>query len=257
MHVLNKRADGYHNLDTLMYQVPLTDVLEIIPSATFHFQSSGLEIPGDATSNLCVKAFQLMQTRYGISNVTIHLHKIIPMGGGLGGGSSDASYVLKGLNKLFDLQLSVETLQSLAAELGSDCPLFILENPQLAQGRGEILSDVSLNLSGYFLKLVNVGIHVSTQEAFSNVQFYDHSHSIAELIQLPIEEWKTTLKNDFEVSVFSHHPRLQTVKAQLYTEGAIYASMSGSGSTMFALFASEPKMTFSAESNVLETIISL
>lgn len=257
LHVLNKREDGYHNLDTLMYQVPFTDVLEIIPSETFHFQSTGLEIPGVVTSNLCVKAFQLIQSRYRIPNVTIHLHKIIPMGGGLGGGSSDASYVLKGLNKLFDIQLSVETLQSLAAELGSDCPLFILENPQLAQGRGEILSDVSLDLSGYFLKLVNVGIHVSTKEAFSNVQFYDHTLSIAELIQLPIKEWKSTLKNDFEVSVFSHHPGLKTVKTQLYNEGAVYASMSGSGSTMFGLFASEPKMTFSAESQVFEMIIPL
>lgn len=257
LHVLNKREDGYHNLDTLMYQVPLTDVLEIIPSETFHFQSTGLEIPGDVDTNLCVKAFQLIQSRYGIPNVTIHLHKIIPMGGGLGGGSSDASYVLKGLNKLFDIQISVETLQSLAAELGSDCPLFIHENPQIAQGRGEILSDFELDLSSYFLKLVNVGIHVSTKEAFSNVQFYDHFQSVADLLTNPIDRLKNMLKNDFETSVFFHHPQLQRVKDQLYAEGAVYASMSGSGSTMFGLFATEPKKTFSAEDGVFETVIAL
>lgn len=257
LHVLNKRADGYHNLDTLMYQVPLTDVLEIIPSDTFHFQSSGLEIPGDVDTNLCVKAFQLMQSRYGIKNVTIHLHKIIPMGGGLGGGSSDAAYVLKGLNALFTLEISILELQQLAAELGSDCPLFIQENPQIAQGRGEILSDFDLDLSGYFLKLVNIGIHVSTKEAFSKVRFYDHFQSVADLLTNPIDRWKNMLKNDFETSVFSHHAQLQGVKDQLYAEGAVYASMSGSGSTMFGLFASEPKLSFFTDSNVFETIISL
>ena len=257
LHILNKRADGFHNLDTLMYQLPFTDVLEIIPSDNFVFQSSGLEIPGDKNNNLCIKAFELIRSQYEIPNVTIHLHKIIPMGGGLGGGSSNASAVLKGLNALFSLNLSTETLQNFAAQLGSDCPLFIKENPQIAQGRGEILSDFELDLSAYYLKLVNVGIHVSTKEAFSKVQFYDHFQSIVDIVSHPVERWINLLKNDFENSVFEYHPSLLEVKQKLYDEGAIYASMSGSGSTMYAIYEIEPSLTFHEELGVFEKIVKL
>ncbi len=244
LHILGKRPDGYHALDTLMFQLPFTDLLEIIPSETFSFTSSGLEVPGDASSNLCVKAFRLMQQQYQIPNVKIHLHKIIPMGGGLGGGSADASYVLTGLDQLFNLYLSRERLQELAAELGSDCPLFIQPQPQIAQGRGEILSDFEIDLSGYYIKLVNVGIHVSTREAFSKVAFYEHVADVAAIVSKPVESWKDMLKNDFEQSVFEHHPQLQEVKNKLYAEGAVYASMSGSGSTMFGVYRDEPGVSF-------------
>ncbi len=257
LHILNKRADGFHNLDTLMYQLPFTDVLEIIPSETFVFQSTGLEIPGDENNNLCIKAFELIRSQYEIPNVTIHLHKIIPMGGGLGGGSSNASAVLKGLNALFNLNLPTEILQNLAAQLGSDCPLFIKENPQIAQGRGEILSDFELDLSPYYLKLVNVGIHVSTKEAFSKVKFYDHFQSVVDIVSHPVERWKNLLKNDFENSVFEYHPSLIDVKQKLYDEGAIYASMSGSGSTMYAIYEIEPNLTFHQDSGVFEKIVKL
>ena len=257
LHILNKRADGYHNLDTLMYQLPFTDVLEIIPSEDFVFQSTGLEIPGDENKNLCIKAFYLMREHYQIPNVTIHLHKIIPMGGGLGGGSSDASYVLKGLNTLFKLDLSDQILQDLSAQLGSDCPLFIKEIPQIAQGRGEILSDFQLDLAGHYIKLVNVGIHVSTKEAFSKVEFYDHFQSIVDIVSHPISRWKNLLKNDFENSVFLHHPSLIPVKEKLYAEGAIYASMSGSGSTMYAIYEHEPVLSFSKDSTFFEKILKL
>jgi 4-diphosphocytidyl-2-C-methyl-D-erythritol kinase len=257
LHILNKRADGFHNLDTLMYQLPFTDVLEIIPSDNFVFQSSGLEIPGDEINNLCVKVFELIRSQYDIPNVTIHLHKIIPMGGGLGGGSSNASAVLKGLNALFSLNLSTEKLQNLAAQLGSDCPLFIKENPQIAQGRGEILTDFEIDLSAYYLKLVNVGIHVSTKEAFTQVQFYDHFQSIVDIVSHPVERWKNLLKNDFENSVFEYHPTLLEVKQKLYNEGAIYASMSGSGSTMYAIYDIEPSLTFHQNSAVFEKIVKL
>ena len=257
LHILNKRADGFHNLDTLMYQLPFTDVLEIVQSDDFLFKSTGLEIPGDQSNNLCVKAFELLKSEYAISNVTIHLHKIIPMGGGLGGGSSNASAVLKGLNSIFKLNLSIEKLQSLAAQLGSDCPLFIKENAQIAQGRGEILSDFDLNLNGFFVKLINVGIHVNTKEAFSKVKYYDHLSSVSELVSEPIQQWKNTLVNDFETSVFEYHPILKTVKDKLYDEGAIYASMSGSGSTMFAIYDTLPNLTFQNDSAVFEKIIKL
>lgn len=244
LQILGKRADGYHDLNTLMYQIPFHDLLEIIPANTFSFSTSGLEIPGDTGSNLCVKAFQLMQAHYHIPPVAIHLHKIIPMGGGLGGGSANAAYVLTGINRLFDLQLTVEKLQELAAELGSDCPLFILPNPQIAQGRGEVLSEFELDLSGHYLKLVNTGIHVSTKEAFSKVAFYPHERPVAEIVSQPIETWKNNLLNDFEASVFQYHPSLQQVKEKLYVEGAVYASMSGSGSTMFGIYKENPGFTF-------------
>lgn len=255
LQILNKRADGYHNLDTLMYQLPLADVLEIIRSDAFSFVSTGLEIPGDAGSNLCVKAFRLMQEKYSIPNIRIHLHKIIPMGGGMGGGSADGAYVLLGINRLFGLDLSKEILRELAAELGSDCPLFIVPEPQIAQGRGEILAEFPLDLSGHYIKLVNTGIHVSTQEAFSKVNFYAHPHSVSEIVSKPIANWKALLKNDFEHSVFQYHPELESVKDKLYTEGAIYASMTGSGSTMFGIYPQKPSLTFGKE--VFEKVLAL
>lgn len=255
LQILNKRADGYHNLDTLMYQLPLADVLEIIPSDAFSFVSTGLEIPGDAGSNLCVKAFRLMQEKYDIPNTRIHLHKIIPMGGGMGGGSADGAYVLLGINRLFGLDLSKETLRELAAELGSDCPLFIVPEPQIAHGRGEILTEFALDLSRHYIKLVNTGIHVSTKEAFSKVNFYDHPHSVSEIVSQPIANWKALLTNDFEHSVFQYHPELENIKQKLYTEGAIYASMTGSGSTMFGIYAQQPTLTFGRD--VFEKVLAL
>lgn len=255
LHILNKREDGYHNLDTLMVQLPFNDVLEIIPSAEFSFSSSGLEISGDVNFNLCVQAFRLMKATYNIPNVTIHLHKIIPMGGGLGGGSSDASYVLLGINELFNLGLEKQKLQELAAQLGSDCPLFIEKTHQIANGRGEILTPFELDLSRYYIKLVNVGIHVSTRDAFSNVHFYDHPEPVSSIVSKPIETWKEELKNDFEHSVFQFHPQLMDVKEKLYAEGAVYAAMSGSGSTMFGIYREKPMTSFENWDGVYEKII--
>lgn len=258
LHVLGKRPDGFHELESLMYQVPFTDILEIIPAKHFSFSSGGLPIPGNVETNLCVRAFELMHAQYGIPPVEIYLHKLIPMGGGLGGGSSDAAYVLRGLNTLFSLGLSVQTLQQLAAELGSDCPLFIEEMPQIAKGRGEVLRPVSVSLQGYFLKLVNAGFHVSTRDAFAKVDFYSGTAPVEELVQQPLETWKENLGNSFESSVFAIHPQLQDIKDQLYTEGAVYAAMSGSGSTMFGIFHKKPEPTFSkAGPNVLEHILAL
>lgn len=244
LHVINKREDGFHNIETLMFQLPFTDVLEMIPSGKFSFNSTGLPIPGIPADNLCIRAFQLMQKAYDIPNVKIHLHKVIPMGGGLGGGSSDATYVLSGLNTMFELGLREAKLQELAAILGSDCPLFVKTVPQIASGRGEILVDFPLSLKGYYLKLVNIGIHVSTQIAFSNIVFQEHHESIRSLVYQPLEHWKDILKNDFEKTVFTSRTELKELKDQLYAEGAVYASMSGSGSTMFGIFKTEPVLSF-------------
>lgn len=247
LQILGKRSDGYHDLDSLMYQLPLTDILEIVPAEKFAFFSSGLDIPGNIDTNLCVKAFQLMESEFSISPVHIHLHKIIPMGGGLGGGSSDAAYVLLGINELFALNLEKKQLQELAAQLGSDCPLFIEKTPQIAQGRGELLSTFPLDLQGFYIKLVNIGIHVSTKDAFSKVKFCEHGQTVAEIVSKPMETWKETLKNDFEYSVFQYHSQLELVKAKLYEEGAVYASMSGSGSTMFGIYREKPAFSFSGQ----------
>lgn len=255
LHILFKRPDGYHELETAMIPIPFCDILEIIPSTTFEFKQTGLSIPGDHNNNLCVKAYRLMVERYAIPPAFIHLRKIIPMGGGLGGGSSDAAYVLSGINAVFNLNLSDETLQNLASELGSDCPFFIKNVPQIAKGRGEILSPISLNLKGYYLKIVNIGIHVGTKEAYAGASFSTSKKSIPEILNLPISQWKDELVNDFEKTVFAIHPQLAELKDSLYIEGAIYAAMSGSGSTMFGIYESEPSKMYPEDSGVMEIVL--
>ena len=229
LKVLKKRSDGYHEIDTCMLAIPLTDVLEIIPSKEFEFKQTGNTIDGDQESNLCVKAFRLFQERYDIPNAYIHLRKQLPMGAGLGGGSADASYVLKGLNTIFDVSLSDDQLREMASELGSDCPFFISDAVQLGRGRGTELSEFDLDLSGYYLKVINPEIHVGTQEAYAGITFSDVSDGVEEVLKLPISEWKDLLKNDFEPSIFKRYPLIEELKSQLYAEGAIYAAMSGSG----------------------------
>lgn len=258
LHILNKRKDGFHELDTCMFEIPLYDILEILPSQKFEFSSSGMEIPGDFNTNLCVKAFKLIQENHNIPNIKMHLHKQIPMGGGLGGGSSDGTYVLKMLNTIFQLNLSETILEQYAATLGSDCAFFVKSGSQIAKGRGEILTPINLKLTGYFIKIVNIGIHISTAEAYSGVEFQQHKNSISEIINRNIIDWKTILNNDFELSIFKNYPVLKKLKADLYQEGAIYASMSGSGSTMYAIFKDEPKKnTFSHLNPTYEIIKEL
>ena len=255
LHILHKRNDGFHELDTCMYEIPLYDILEIIPSQNFEFTSSGMIIPGDVDANLCVKAFKLLKEKHEISNVKIHLHKQIPMGGGLGGGSSDGTYTLKLLNELFELKLTDLILEGYASELGSDCAFFVNCGCQIAKGRGEILTPIQLDLSGYYIKIVNIGIHISTKEAYAGIEFQQHKNTLHELITKNITDWKTLLKNDFEISVFKNHPILKEVKENLYDEGAIYASMSGSGSTMFAIYREEPKKNTFARLNPIYEIV--
>jgi 4-diphosphocytidyl-2-C-methyl-D-erythritol kinase len=259
LNILFKRNDGYHEIDTCMYEIPMYDILEFIPSENFEFTSSGLVIPGDNTNNLCVKAFQKLKNERNIPNVKIHLHKQIPMGGGLGGGSSDGTYTFSALNNLFNLNLSDKELENYASQIGSDCPFFVKGKAQISRGRGELLEPIDLNLQGYFIKILNIGIHVSTAEAYSNVNFVKNPTPIKDIvINQRIEDWKINLKNQFEYSVFKKHPVLQTIKDLLYTEGAIYASMSGSGSTMYGIYKNKPsENTFSMYNPQYETIISL
>jgi 4-diphosphocytidyl-2-C-methyl-D-erythritol kinase len=255
LHILFKRDDNYHEVETVMYPIPLNDILEIVPADELIFTSSGLAIPGKVEDNLCLKAYHLLKNEFDIPPVHIHLHKIIPMGGGLGGGSSNGAFTLKLLNDLFQLNLSTEELKEKAAQLGSDCAFFIENSPQVCTGRGEITTSIELDLSTYYLKIVNLGIHVSTAEAYGGIVPFQPTEKIAQIIQKAISTWKGKLKNDFEEGVFRNHPELLEAKNRLYKEGAIYASMTGSGSTMFGLFESQPQDSF-PESHI-EHIVQL
>ena len=236
LSILEKRSDGYHELETCMLPIPFYDILEILPANEFSFLQSGLKIPGASGDNLCEKAFRLLQEKYAIPNVMIHLRKQIPIGAGLGGGSSDAAYVLSGLNELFQLQLSTEILENLAAELGSDCPFFIKNEAQMARGRGEKLSVINLTLKGYYLILLNPGIHVGTKEAYAGVKPFHKEKSLESLLENPVSAWQELIVNDFETSIFMNHPKIEELKNELLKNGAIYASMSGSGSSVFGIF---------------------
>ena len=241
LSIVAKRADGYHELETIFYPVALQDMVEIIhgndPNLPVQFSHTGLPIPGDASNNLCIKAYHLLKKDFpSIPSIKMHLHKHIPMGAGLGGGSSDGTEVLKLINQQFNVGLSNAQLIDYAAQLGSDCPFFVYDKPCHATGRGEILQTYSCDLNNYFIVLVHPGIHVSTAWAFGQLNPHAKERSIAEVVASPIENWKENLINDFEAPIFLAHPALAEIKAQLYQQGATYASMSGSGSSLFGLF---------------------
>ena len=241
LQITAKRKDGFHNVQTVFYQFALKDVLEILrddslENGTCTFTSTGLTIPPG--ENLCERAYKILNKDFSLPGVRVFLHKIIPMGAGLGGGSSDAAYTLRILNTLFDLKIGANKLMEYALELGSDCPLFIHDYPQYAEGRGEVLTEIELHLKGKFLLIINPDIHISTKEAFSTVKPID-SKSCNKIVLQDISTWKENLSNDFEVSVFSKYPVLKELKTKLYNLGATYAAMSGSGSTMYALFDEE------------------
>lgn len=253
LNILNKRKDGYHELNSVMTPIPLTDIIEIVPSENFTFEQSGILIPDETENNLCVKAYRLFDEYYNIPPVNIHLKKIIPMGAGLGGGSSNAAYVLLGLNKIFNLNLPDNVLENMAAKLGSDCPFFIKNTTQLATGRGEILKPINFNLNGYYIKLLNIGIHVGTKEAYSNVQFSEKIE-LDKIIKNTIHSWQEKVTNDFEKSIFLKHPELKKIKEKFYDEGALFAAMSGSGSTIFGIYKEKPESSLNDYSEAFEFI---
>jgi 4-diphosphocytidyl-2-C-methyl-D-erythritol kinase len=244
LNIIRKRADGYHDLETFFYPVAIRDALEIIKNddtkGDVRISFSGIPISGKTEDNLCLKAYKLLKKDIPqLPAVKIHLHKTIPAGSGLGGGSADGAFMLKLLDQKFGLKLSTEQLLDYALQLGSDCPFFIINRPCFATGRGEFLEPISLDLSTHKLVVVNPGIHVSTIEAFSLLKPSSDSKSIKEIIQQPVETWKTELKNDFEESVFKKFPAIETIKAKMYESGAVYSSMTGSGSTVYGIFRKE------------------
>lgn len=243
LHILCKRTDGYHDLETIFYPLPFYDVLETIERkeiSSILFSSSGLQIDGKTTENLCVKAYHLLKKDFPqLPGVQMHLHKTIPAGAGLGGGSADATYTLVLLNKQFQLGLSTGQLISYSLQLGSDCPFFIINTPCFATGRGEIMEPVTVDLSAYKFVIVNPGIHINTAKAFSGITPALPVKSVKEIILQPVSTWKTELINDFEKNIFNNHPEIEAIKKKLYDTGAVYASMSGSGSTVYGLFEKE------------------
>ncbi|WP_343669991.1 4-(cytidine 5'-diphospho)-2-C-methyl-D-erythritol kinase [Chitinophaga sp.] len=237
LHIIRRRADGFHDLETVFYPLQLTDALEVLSPGTLQFNSSGIAIPGAAADNLCLKAWHLLKKDFpSIAAVDIHLHKHIPIGAGLGGGSADAAFMLMHLNQRFQLELTTEQLVAYAAVLGSDCPFFVLNKPCYATGRGEVMSPVELDLNAWTFVLVCPDIHVNTGWAFKQLIPKEPAVSLVEVIKQPVEEWKGLMKNDFEEPIFSAHPELKEIKENMYRQGAVYATMSGSGSAMVGIF---------------------
>ena len=236
LNVTEKRPDGYHNIETIFYPIPVKDALEIVPAREFSFSQTGIAIDGPAEKNLVMKAVNLMKEHFDIPPLEIHLLKAIPFGAGLGGGSADAAFMLKLLNDFCQLGQSEAELETLAASIGADCPFFIRNKPVFASGIGNIFTPVELSLKGYHLCLVKPDIAVSTPEAYSLVKPAFPETGVQEIITRPLNEWRTLLTNDFEKSVFTRHPEIENIKETLYKAGAVYAAMSGSGSSVFGLF---------------------
>ncbi len=241
LYVKEKRPDSFHNIETILYPVNLTDALEIIPANDdkFDFQTKGIEIPGNIRSNLCVKAYKLLADEFDLPAVKMFLYKRIPFGAGLGGGSSDAAFTIKLLNELFDLKLSVEQTKEYSNKLGLDCAFFIENKPSFAYEKGNCLKPFNLNLEKYYIIIVKPDIFINTAEAYFNIVPNKNSGHLKEIIKLPVEQWKYYLNNDFEKSIFKEYPEIKKIKEQLYDSGAIYASMSGSGSAVFGIFKSD------------------
>jgi len=278
LNILRKRTDGYHDLETVFYPLDLKDAFEIIrdhftvnskqltvnslPFAEMPEQSgdfgdrktvngiqlttSGLSIDGDPNNNLCIKAYHLLKKDFpALPSIQMHLHKVIPMGAGLGGGSADGAFALKLLNDNFHLNLSKEQLIDYALQLGSDCPFFILNQPCFATGRGEVMEDIALDLSPYKFVIVNPKIHIGTGWAFSHIKPALPAQSIKDIVQQPINTWKAALINDFELPAINYYPEIGAIKDALYKQGAVYSSMTGSGSTVYGIFEKEKVLKWS------------
>jgi len=248
LRILRKRPDGYHDIESVFIPVKWEDIIEIVPDSDqgdgkVTFTSSGLAVPDDGKPNLCERAYLLLAQEFGLPSVKMHLHKMIPMGAGLGGGSADAAFVLKILNDSFSLKMSNLRLEELAGRIGSDCPFFIRNTPQYVTGRGEQMEPFRLDLFGHHILVIHPGLHVGTAEAYAGVTPKIPDNDLRELLQRPIIQWKDTVKNDFEESVIRLHPVIAELKELLYRNGALYASMTGSGAAVFGIFPERENMT--------------
>lgn len=244
LNVVERRPDGYHNLETVFYPVPIKDALEVQPMhqdfpSPFDcdLKVTNIAIEGDEQHNLVVKAFLLLKNDYpNIARVHAHLFKNIPTQAGMGGGSSDCAAMIRLLNEMFELRLTDSQMIAYAARLGADCPFFILNTPVYAEGIGEKMQPINLDLTGWYIGVVRPNIPVPTKEAFSLITPQRPSKNCRDIVSQPVETWRDELSNDFEKSVFALHPEIGAIKQQLYSLGAVYAAMSGSGSAVFGLF---------------------
>jgi len=245
LNVVSRRDDGYHNLETLFVPIfQLYDVLEIVESSKTSLQIFGIEIDGEIENNLIIRALRLLQKDFQLPELSCFLKKNIPTGAGLGGGSADAAFMLKMLNEKFELKITQENLENYASKLGADCPFFVRNRTSFAQGTGNILSDITVSLQGKYIVLAKPNIHVSTADAYSKIEPKKWEIPLENALKFPIEEWKNVIFNDFEKNVFLQHPQLAEIKQQMYDFGATYASMSGSGATVFGIFDQKPDVNF-------------
>lgn len=255
LRIIERREDGFHNLQSIMLPVGFCDILEIRKSIygkkKLRFGQSGIQIGSQKEKNLCVRAWELFSSEVTLPPVELHLHKQIPVGAGLGGGSSNATATLKGLNAIAEAPLPKGKLHEMAAQLGSDCPFFFHDQPMMMEGRGEILSPVNLPLDQFQLVLLFPGIQIPTAEAYSGVKPSADGIHLRELIRNPIDQWNELVINDFEHSVFKKHQELSQLKKSLYKAGAIYASLSGSGSSLYGLFPVLPDLPAEVERHVV------
>lgn len=240
LNVTKKRQDGYHEIESCLYPIPFRDVLEIVPAASFSFKQTGLSIPGDDKNNLCIRAYELLQSAHDLPPVAMHLHKVIPMGAGLGGGSADGSFTLKVLNELFALGLQSAQLESYAAQLGSDCPFFIKNIPALATGTGTELMPFDLDLSAYHIALIFPGVHIGTKEAYAGLTPKKPAFDLKDTLITGIETWPSKLINDFQPGAIRNHPKVKSALETMENAHPEYYAMTGSGSAVFGFFKDQP-----------------
>lgn len=244
LFVTDKRDDGFHNIETLFYPVPLCDALEVIPSEKLSISLSGSLTPSEPEDNLVVKAYKEMLKKYDFPPVDIFLRKAIPIGAGLGGGSADAAFMSKAIRQLYDLAVSDEELERLIASIGADCPFFIKNKPVMATGTGNVFSLSDVSLRGYTIYIVKPQVEVSTKGAYAMIKPLKASFQLEELSSVPVSEWKNVLRNDFEPVIFEQYPEVREIKDSLYEKGAVFASMSGSGSAVYGLFTEAVSLHF-------------
>lgn len=252
LNILNKREDGFHNIETAFFPLQFYDILEIVTSKNkTEFNNTGFS-GGEINENLCLKAYRLLKKDFlQLPNIKVHLHKTIPVGAGLGGGSADAAFTLSLLNEKYKLNIPLKQLLVYALQLGSDCPFFLINKPSIGSGRGEILEEIECSLSGYKILIINPKIHISTKELFQQISPGFPKKEIREIIKQPVESWKNVLKNDFEKIVSQKYPEIKTIKEELYQHHAVYASMTGTGSSVFGIFNAEEEIKISIEKEYL------
>jgi 4-diphosphocytidyl-2-C-methyl-D-erythritol kinase len=242
LDITEKRPDGFHSIESCFYPVQWCDALELMPAEILKFSSSGIQIPGESDSNLCLKTYQALKQDFDLPPVHIHLLKNIPIGAGMGGGSSDAAFTIKALNILFKLGLTIPQMEEYVRPLGSDCAFFVNNQPVYAYEKGDRFKSTGLSLKGYFIIIVYPPIHISTKEAYAGVVPQKPIMGVEEIIRTDISNWKNLLKNDFEASLFPKYPVLKEIKEKFYKNEAVYASMTGSGSAVYGIFKEEKNL---------------